>query len=290
MSAHQALHPVATQCRLLEVSTSGYYAWRFRPASRRARQDEDLTRKIRTIHATSRGTYGVPRVHAVLASQGVHVGRKRVARLMAAADLEGVSRRKPCRTTVRDPDARPAPDLVDRDFTAAGPDRLWVADITYIPTTERFLYLAVVLDAWSRKIVSWAIAASLHADVVIEALEIAIEQRKPKGVIHHSDQGTQYTSIEFGIRCGKYDVRPSMGSVGDAYDNAMCESVFATLECELLNRVPRQPHAATRRTIFEWIEGWYNPHRLHSSLGYLSPVDFERANAERPSEELCHAK
>jgi putative transposase len=287
VSAHQAIHPVATQCRVLEVSTSGYYAWRYRPASRRAQEDEELTRRIRTIHVASRGTYGVPRVHAELAAAGVHVGKKRVARLMTAAGLEGVSRRTSCRTTVRDPDARPAPDLVDRDFTASGPDRLWVADITYIPTTERFLYLAVVLDAWSRKIVGWAIAATLRADVVLAALEMAVQQRKPKGVIHHSDQGTQYTSIQFGLRCSTYGVRPSMGSVGDAYDNAMCESVFATLECELLDRVPRQPHAQTRMTLFEWIEGWYNPHRLHSSLGYLSPVEFERRAAAAAAKEAC---
>lgn len=290
MSAHQAIHRVAVQCRVLSVSRSGYYAWCRRPASRRAREDLELLKTIRTIHATSRATYGVPRVHAELRATGVHVGKKRVARLMSAAGLEGVSRRKSCRTTVRDPDARPAPDLVDRDFTASGPDRLWVADITYIPTTERFLYLAVVLDAWSRRIVGWAIAASLRADVVLAALEMAVARRRPKDVIHHSDQGTQYTSIQFGLRCGAYGVRPSMGSVGDAYDNAMCESVFATLECELLERVPRQPHAQTRRTLFEWIEGWYNPHRLHSSLGYRSPVDFERIKAEEAAEELCHAK
>ena len=290
MSAHQAVHRVAVQCRVLTVSRSGYYAWCRRPASRRVKEDLELTKSIRTIHATSRGTYGVPRVHAELAAQGVHVGKKRVARLMAAAGLEGVSRRRSCRTTIRDEDARPAPDLVDRDFTAAGPDRLWVADITYVPTWDRFLYLAVVLDVWSRRIVGWAIATTLRTDVILAALEMAASQRNARGVIHHSDQGTQYTSIAFGARCRTFGVRPSMGSVGDAYDNAMCESFFASIECELFDRTSFKTHAEARAAIFEWIEGWYNPRRRHSSLDYLSPIDFERMKAEEASEALCHAK
>jgi putative transposase len=249
-----------------------------------------LTRTIRTIHAASRGTYGVPRVHAELAATGVFVGRKRVARLMSAAGLEGVSRRRSCRTTIRDKDARPAPDLVDRDFTAEGPDLLWVADITYIPTWEGFLFLAIVLDAWSRKIVGWAIATTLRTDVVLAALEMAVAQRRPREVIHHSDQGTQYTSIAFGLRCQTFAVKPSMGSVGDAYDNAMAESFFGTLECELLDRSTLRTRAEARTAIFEYIEGWYNPRRRHSSLDYLSPVDFERIGSAAASEELCHAK
>jgi putative transposase len=263
-------------CRVLGVSPGGYYAWRFRPQSKRAVADEELTRKIRGIHARSRGTYGVPRIHAELVAEGVHVGRKRVARLMREAGLEGVSRRKRITTTRRDRDGRPAPDLVDRVFQAEAPDRLWVADITYVPTWAGFLYLAIVLDAFSRRVVGWAMATSLRTEVVLEALNMALWRRRPEGVIHHSDQGCQYTSVAFGKRCREAGVRPSMGSVGDCYDNAMCESFFATLECELIERGVFRTHAEARLAIFEFIEGWYNPHRRHSSLGYESPMSYER--------------
>jgi putative transposase len=236
--------------------------------------------QIRVIHARSRGTYGERRVHTELAALGVHVGRKRVARLMRALGLAGVSRRKGTRTTVRDREARPAPDLVDRDFTAPGPDRLWVADITYVPTWAGFLYLAVVLDAWSRRVVGWAMAAHLRTELVLDALNMAFQQRRPLEVIHHSDQGCQYTSIAFGQRCREMGVRPSMGSVGDAYDNALCESFFATLECELLDRQRFRSQAEGRMAIFDFIEGWYNPQRRHSALGYLSPLTYERRNRD----------
>ena len=271
------MHPIATQCRVLGVSASGYYAWAVRPASARTTADAALMEQIRVIHTRSRGTYGERRVHAELVALGVHVGRKRVARLMRALGLAGVSRRKGTRTTVRDRDARPAPDLVDRDFAATGPDRLWVADITYIPTWAGFLYLAVVLDAWSRRVVGWAMATHLRTELVLEALNMALAQRRPMEVIHHSDQGCQYTSIAFGQRCRDMDVRPSMGSVGDAYDNALCESFFATLECELLDRHRFQTQAEARMAIFEFIEGWYNPHRRHSALDYQSPINYERS-------------
>ena len=181
------MYHVATLCRVLGVSPSGYYAWQSRPRSERARQDETLTDRIRAIHERSRGTYGVPRIHAELAAAGIAVGRKRVARLMRAAGLEGVSRRKGRRTTLRDREARPAPDLVQREFAAEGPDRLWVADITYIPTWAGFLFLAVVLDAWSRRVVGWAMATHLKTELVLEALNMAVWQRRPSGVIHHSD-------------------------------------------------------------------------------------------------------
>jgi len=277
------VHPIATLCRVLGVSASGYYAWAVRPASARATADAALMEQIRVIHTRSRGTYGERRVHAELAALGAHVGRKRVARLMRALGLAGVSRRKGPRTTVRDREARPAPDLVDRDFTAAGPDRLWVADITYVPTWAGFLYLAVVLDAWSRRVVGWAMTTHLRTELVLEALNMALVQRRPMEVIHHSDQGCQYTAIAFGQRCGEMGVRPSMGSVGDAYDNAMCESFFATLECELLDRHRFQSQAEARMAVFEFIEGWYNPHRRHSALDYLSPLNYERrGRAEQP--------
>jgi len=274
--ANRAKHKVATMCRVLGISPSGYYAWRERAPSQRAQKDAELIKRIRDIHETSRGTYGVPRMHAELAAQGHHVGRKRVWRLMRAAHLEGVSRRRKYRTTVRDAKARPAPDLVDRQFKADGPNKLWVADITYIPTWAGFLYLAVVIDAWSRRVVGWAMETHLRTELVLDALTFAVQQRQPSNVIHHSDQGCQYTSIQFGLRCKEAGVRPSMGSVGDAYDNAMAESFFATLECELLDRHRFRSQAEARMAVFDFIEGWYNPRRRHSALDYQSPINYER--------------
>jgi putative transposase len=278
MSANQADLPIATMARVFGVSEAGYYAWRQRPPSAHAVADKMLLKRLRTIHASSRQTYGVPRVHAELHAGGEKHGRKRIARLMRAAGLVGASRRRTgVTTTRRDKDARPAPDLVDRNFVASKPNQLWVADITFVPTAGGFLYLAVVLDAWSRKIVGWSMANHLRAELVLAALEMAIGQRRPGDVIHHSDQGSQYTSLAFGKRCHEAGVRPSMGSVGDAYDNAMCESFFATLECELLDRRRFASQVEARMACFSFIEGWYNPVRLHSALGYRSPMDFEAA-------------
>ena len=276
MSAHQAFYPIATMCRVLEVSTSGYYAWRNRGPSRRAQGNSVLWERIKAIHARSRGTYGSPRIHAELKADGVKVGHNRVARLMRETGIEGVSRRRRWNTTKRDPEAQPAADLVEREFRSDAPDRLWVADITYVPSQAGFIYLAVVVDAFSRRAVGWAMAGHLRTELVLHALEMAIWQRRPRGVIHHSDHGAQYTSIEFGKRCRESGVRPSMGSVGDCYDNALCESFFATLECELLDRQAFASRAEARLAVFEFIEGWYNPHRRHSALGYTSPVDYER--------------
>ncbi len=256
MKANQALYPVRAMCRELGVSPSGYYAWVSRGPSKRAGEEEDLTREIRTVHGRSRGTYGVPRVHADLLERGRHVSHNRVVRLMRRAGLKGVSRRKGIRTTVHDAQARPAPDLVKRDFTATAPNTLWVADITYVPTWVGFLYLAVVIDVWSRRVVGWAMATHLRTELVLEALNMALWQRRPGGdVIHHSDQGCQYTSLAFGKRCEAAGIRPSMGSVGDCFDNALCESFFATLECELLDRCIFRTHAEAERAIFEFIEG-----------------------------------
>src|SRR5687768_8275540 len=263
-------------CRVLEVSKSGYYKWLKHTPSARAQRDDVLKEQIRTIHERSDSTYGRPRIHAELKEQGQQVGGKRVGRLMKEEEMEGVSRRPVIFTTQRDGDARPAPDLVDRKFVANGPNQLWVADITYIPTWAGFLYLAVVLDVWSRRIVGWAMATHLRSELVLDALNMAVAQRKPGAVIHHSDQGCQYTSIGFGLRCREAGVRPSMGSVGDCYDNAMCESFFATLECELLDRRRFRNQVEARTAVFEFLEGWYNPRRRHSALGYLSPMEFER--------------
>jgi putative transposase len=263
-------------CGVLGVSRSGFYAWCTRQPSARAQADAALQKRIKVIHEHSRGTYGRPRIHASLRAEGTHVSGKRIARLMRLAALVGVSRRKqPPRASGRK-ETSPAPDLVHRQFTATGPNKLWVADITYVPTWAGFVYLAVVLDAWSRRVVGWAMATHLRSELVLDALAMALQQRRPEGVIHHSDQGTQYTSLAFGQRCKEAGVRPSMGSVGDCFDNALCESFFATLECELLERERFSTPAAARLAIFEYIEGWYNPQRLHSALGYASPLSYER--------------
>jgi putative transposase len=278
MSAHQAVFPVAVLARVLGVSEAGFHAWRRRPVSAHAVADAALLKRIRMIHAGSRQTYGAPRVHAELRAGGEKHGRKRIARLMRAGGLIGASRRRgTVVTTRRNKEVRPAPDLVDRDFRAFRPNQLWVADITFVPTAGGFLYLAVVLDAWSRKIVGWSMANHLRTELVLDALEMAISQRRPDGVIHHSDQGSQYTSLAFGKRCREAGVRPSMGSVGDAYDNAMCESFFATLECELLERRRFTSKIEAKMACFSFIEGWYNPLRLHSALGYRSPMTYEAA-------------
>ena len=280
MSANQAAFPIATMARVLGVSRAGYYAWASRPASAHAETDAALLERIRTVHAASRETYGAPRIHAELRAGGERHGRKRIARLMRGAGITGVSRRRggPV-TTRRDGGARPAPDLVDRDFSATGPNRLWVTDITFIPTAAGFLYLAVVLDAWSRRIVGWSMANHSRTELALAALEMALGQRRPCDTILHSDQGSQFTSLAFGNRCREAGVRPSMGSVGDAYDNAMCESFFASLECELLDRRRFASQAEARMAVFSFIEGFYNPVRLHSALGYRSPITYEKEHA-----------
>lgn len=279
MRDHQAKFPVATMCRLLGVSRSGYYAWVKRPPSPRAVRDEQLTKAVQASHARSDGTYGAPRILADLQEAGEHVGQKRVARLMRKAGVVGVHRRRGVRTTRRGPEETAATDLVKRDFTARAPDELWVADITYVPTWAGFLYLAVVLDAFSRRVVGWAMETHLKTELVLDALDMAVEQRRPESVIHHSDHGTQYTALAFGKRCSEMGVKPSRGSVGDCYDNAMAESFFATLECELLDRRRFRTPTEARHAIFRFIEGWYNPHRRHSALGQQSPVNYERITA-----------
>lgn len=277
MKANQATLPVSTMCRLLQVSISGFYDWQDRALSKHARRDVELAALVHTIYERSHRTYGSRRVHAELReAYGVHVGRKRIARLMRRAGLKGVQKRRFFCTTRPGQTERWAPDLVDRHFLADRPNALWVADVTYVPTAEGFLYLAMVLDVFSRLIVGWAMEARLGSQLVLKALAMAYAQRSPHGVIHHSDHGSEYTAIAFGTRCERLGVRPSMGSVGDCFDNAMAESFFATLECELLDRTHFLTRDEARTSIFTWLEGWYNPHRRHSSLGYLSPQEFER--------------
>lgn len=261
--------------------------------SERNRADLALTAKIEAIHRRSRGVYGSPNIHAELADDyGIHVGRKRVARLMRSAGLRGATLRKYVVTTQPDPQAERPIDLVDRQFYTDGPDRLWVADITYIPTWSGFLYLAMVLDVYSRRVVGWSMETHLRTELILAALNMAITQRQPSAVIHHSDRGCQYTSYAFGKRCREAGVMPSMGSVGDAYDNAMAESFFATLERELLNRRRFKSQAEAKMAVFEWIEGWYNPHRRHSSLGYRSPVNYERAHlrSNQSAQSFCRLR
>ena len=277
MQREKATHHIATLCRVLDVSLSGYYAWRDRPPSARVQADEALLEQIGEIHAYSRQTYGAPRIHAELRARGVRCGRKRVARLMLQAGLTGAQRRHYHGTTRQHREALAAPDLVQRDFTAAGPDQLWVADITYVPTGEGWLYLATVLDAWSRRIVGWAMGDTLRTELVVEALNMTVWNRRPAaGVIHHSDRGAQYTSVAFSRRCREAGVAPSTGSVGDAYDNALAEAFFASLKTELLMRSTFATRTAARLALFDYIEGFYNSHRRHSALGYLSPAEFER--------------
>ena len=262
--------------RVLGASTSGYYAWRTRPRSERARAAAEPSLRLGAIHQRSRATCGAPRIHAERAAPGLRVARKRGARLMAAAGIHGVRRRKWIATTTRDRAMRPAPDLVERNFRAPAPNAVWAADITYIPTWTGFLYLAVALDVFSRRVVGGAMETHLRTELALAALNMALGQRRPAEVIDHSDQGTPYTSSAFGTRRRQAGVRPSRGSVGDCFDNAMAESFFATLECELLERRSFKTPAEARMAVFDFIEGWHNPHRRHSALGYQPPIDYER--------------
>jgi putative transposase len=270
-------------CRVLGVSRAGFYAWERRAPSDRDLADAWLLEKIREIHSESKGTYGARRVHADLRlAHGVEVNHKRVERLMARNGLSGLpGRRRRRRTTVRVQGVRVAPDLVERDFRPTAPDRTWSADITYIGTWEGWLYLAHVQDLFSRRIVGWAMADHLRSELVVDALQMAIERRKPDpgGTIHHSDQGSQYTAVLFTGRCEKAGITPSTGSRGDCFDNAVSESFHASLKKELIYRHTWPTRAEARTAVFEYIEGWFNPRRRHSTLGYLSPADYEHQHS-----------
>jgi putative transposase len=265
-------------CRLLGVSSSGYYCWRTRPPSERSISNEVVTEKIRLVHDQSRKTYGYRRMTTELVEvHGEQIGQDRVARLMSIAGIQGLTRRKFCRTTRRDKRARPAPDLLKRDFCASRPNERWVADITYVPTWAGFLFLAVVVDIFTRKVVGWSMAANQNTELVTNALQMALLRQRPHGVvIHHSDQGCQYTSHDFATACRAAGVERSMGSVGDCFDNAMAESFFATLECELIDRSVFEDRDQARMAIFEYIEGFYNTWRRHSSIGNVCPEEYER--------------
>lgn len=280
IAAEKANHPVSLLCRILKVSRSGYYAWKSRPPSRRSVEDRSLIERIREVHERSRRTYGYPRVHAELKALGVECGRRRVARLMREDGLRGCMRGRRKTTTRRDENAAAAPDLVERRFLSASPDRLWLADITYLPTREGFLYLAFILDACTRRLVGWAMANHLRAELVVDALQMALwRRRSPSGVVHHSDRGSQYTALSFGEHLKEAGISPSMGRAGSALDNAMAESFVSTLKAEM-GAGPFDTREAARSAVFDYIEGFYNASRRHSSIGYMSPSDYERAIAE----------
>ena len=282
IEAERTSFPVQLMCRMLGVSRSGYYDWRHRPPSKRNRENDALTERIREIHERSRHTYGSPRVHAELRALGTRCGRKRVERLMRKAGLQGCMRGRRGGTTRRGNRSAAAEDLVKRNFAATKIDRVWVADITYLATAEGFLYLAFILDVYSRRIVGWAMESHLRTELVVDALQMAVWRRKPApGLIHHSDQGVQYTSLSFGERLKEVGIKPSMGRTGTALDNAMAESFISTLKAELVSTLLEFPsRQAARTAIFEYLETFYNTRRLHSSLGYRSPADFEEDRIE----------
>ncbi len=277
IEAQKAIFPISLSARLLGVSRSGFHAWQHRAPSERALGDAWLTERIREIHTRSRGTYGAPRVHAELRRHRIRVGRKRVERLMAAAGLSGDHRRRKGKTTIRVQGVRVASDLVERDFNPQAPNRLWCADLKEIPTWEGKLYLASVLDCFSRKVVGWSMREDMQAELVVDALEMALARRQPKpGLIHHSDQGSQYVALVFGQRLRAAGIAQSMGSRGDCFDNAAIESYHATLEKDLLRRRSFRTRQEARTAVFDYLETFYNRERLHSTLGYRSPDEYER--------------
>ncbi|MFI9765191.1 IS3 family transposase [Streptomyces sp. NPDC051963] len=275
-------HSVKRACELLQVSRTAFYARRTAKPGPRAVRDAELTGQIAEAHAKSRGTYGAPRIHAILKREGALCGRRRVARLMRAAGLEGRHRRRRHLTTVPDPRAASRPDLVLRQFgpDPAGVDTRWCGDITYVPTEEGWLYVATVIDIASRRVIGWATADHLRTDLVADALTAACRQRRPtRPVIFHSDRGCQYTSHQFTTLATEVGVRLSASRTGQCWDNALAESFFATIKRELFDTTTWPSRAAARTAIFDFIESWYNLHRLHSSLGYRSPAEYETALA-----------
>jgi putative transposase len=275
IAAKKAEHSIAIMCRVLEVSRSGFHAWQARKPCKRALEDERLTVRIREIHKDNRKVYGSPRVHAELVlGDGERIGRKRVERLMRAAGISGLIRRG--RTTISVPGVRVCDDLVDRVFAAAAPNRIWVADITYLRTWQGWLYLVAVQDLYSRRIVGWSMADHMRTELVTDALQMALAQRRPApGLICHSDQGSQFVSLTFGQQARAAGIAQSMGSRGDCYDNSVAESFFATLKKELVDRRSWPEKAELRTEIFDFIETFYNRRRRHSTLGMRSPVDYE---------------
>jgi len=284
--------PVSVACSLLGVSRSAFYAWERGAPSDRALADAWLLERITQIHAVHRGVYGWRRIHAELRlAHGVRVSGKRVKRLMRQAGLSGLARVKRGRTTIRVPGVRVADDLVERQFRPAGPNILWVADITYLRTWEGWIYLAAVQDAYSRRIVGWSMADHMRHELVVDALQMAVARRRPApGLIHHSDQGSQYVALGFGQKARDAGIAVSMGSKGDCYDNAVAESFFATLKKELVHRRSWPTRRELIGEVFEYIEAFYNRARRHSTLGYLTPEEFENRTLRADGPELATSR
>lgn len=287
IAAEKANYPVSLMSRVLGVNRTAFHAWERRPPSQRAMEDAFLTERIRKIHGDNRGVYGSPRIWAELRmAEGIKVAQKRVERLMAQAGISGLVPKKRGRTTIRVPGVRVADDLVERDFRPGAPNVLWVADITYLSTWQGWLYLAAVQDAFSRAIVGWSMAEHMRAELVVDALQMGLARRQPAaGLIHHSDQGSQYVSLAFGQRARDAGIAVSMGSKGDCFDNAVAESFFATLKKELVHRRSWPTRQELRSAVFDYIESFYNRERRHSTLGYLSPREFEKIYIDKDSEE-----
>ncbi|MEX2107504.1 MAG: IS3 family transposase [Solirubrobacterales bacterium] len=283
IAAEKANYPISLMSRVLGVSRQAFHAWERRPPSQRALEDAFLIERIREIHRAARGVYGARRIHAELRmAEGVRVSRKRVERLMREAGISGLVPKKRGRTTIRVPGVRVADDLVKRDFHPAAPNVLWVADITYLRSWEGWVYLAAVQDAFSRRIVGWAMAEHMKAELVTDALQMALARRQPEaGLIHHSDQGSQYVSLAFGQKARDAGIAVSMGSRGDCFDNAVAESFFATLKKELVRRRSWPLKRELQSAVFDYIESFYNRERRHSTLGYLSPREFEMISTDQ---------
>jgi putative transposase len=274
---HLEEFPVKLMCKVLEVSTSGYYAWRGRPPSKREMANRELTKEIRVAFEESGETYGSPRIYQVMRKRGLMCSKNRVARLMASESLQAKQTRRFRSTTRRNKAHRAAPNLLKRDFTADRPNQKWLADITYISTLEGWLYLAAILDLFSRKIVGWAMSDRITTDLTLAALRMAVRQRRPgPGLVHHSDQGSQYTDSRYQDVLKVHHIEPSMNGVGSWYDNAPMESFFGTLKAERVHHCIYRTRDEARPDVFQYIEGFYNLRRLHSSLAYVSPMVHEQ--------------
>lgn len=277
IAAHVAQFPMRLMCRALEVSRSGFYAWRGRPASKRSTENRLLLERIKAVHRKSRKTYGSPRVHVQLVAEGERCGRGRVERLMRANGIRAKQKRKFVATTDSKHDLPVAENILDREFRVEEPNTVWSSDITYIPTDEGWLYLAGVLDLCSKTVVGWSMSESLEKGLVMDALRMAHRRRRPgAGLIHHSDRGSQYASDDYRKLLKDYGMQMSMSRKGDCWDNAVMESFFGTLKKELVHHRRYRTRAEARRDIFEFIEVFYNRERLHSSLGYMSPAAYEK--------------
>ena len=276
VKAEKAHYPIAVLCSVLSVSRSGFYAWQQRPESPRAKADAALVLNIRAAHKLGRGTYGSPRVHAELLSKGMHVGEKRVARLMREDGIVVRQKRRFRRTTDSNHTDPIAPNVLKRDFTPEAPNRSWVTDVTYVHTGEGWLYLAVMLDLFSRRVVGWAASITNDRVLALAALERALAARRPApGLVHHSDRGSPYASDDYRRALGERGLVPSMSRTGDCWDNAVAESFFASLKAELVDHEPYATHAAALASIGDYIDNFYNPLRRHSHLGYVNPIEYE---------------